>query len=223
MRLHLKMTSNSEPIPFEHLGRLTGVLHRWLGENDLHDKTSLYSFGWLKGGQSVEKRHLTFQRGATWNISFHDAAVAHALCRGILRKPTVFGGMRVYEVQQQPLPAFGGCVRFLTDRSHIIVRKDRPEGGKEYLLYNHPEADAALTRVLRWKLKAAGYEGEHLAATVQFDKTYTKARTRKSTIKGIEHKGSECPIVVTGTPEVVQFVWVTGAGELTGSGFGGLQ
>jgi CRISPR/Cas system endoribonuclease Cas6 (RAMP superfamily) len=30
-------------------------------------------------------------------------------------------------------------------------------------------------------------------------------------------------VVVTGTPEAVQFAWTVGVGELTGSGFGALK
>lgn len=47
MRLNLRLTPNEEPVPFDHVHNLTGAIHKWLGKNDLHDKISLYSFGWL--------------------------------------------------------------------------------------------------------------------------------------------------------------------------------
>jgi CRISPR/Cas system endoribonuclease Cas6 (RAMP superfamily) len=49
MRLHLSLTPNTEPVPFNYQHQLTGALHKWLGENELHDKISLYSFSWLRG------------------------------------------------------------------------------------------------------------------------------------------------------------------------------
>lgn len=221
MRFNLRLTGNMEPVPYDHLHHLTGTLHKWLGDNDLHDGTSLYSFGWLQGGKP-QNGHLTFPRGATWRVSFHDPASIRELLDGILRKPEVFAGMRVFEAQEQATPQFSGCYRFLVD-GPVVVRKARENGTKEYLLWNDEGVDAALTRVLRWKLKQAGFGEEHLDATVQFDKTYTGARSKLARIKGIAHKGSECPVVVTGTPEAVRFAWNVGVGELTGSGFGALR
>jgi CRISPR-associated endoribonuclease Cas6 len=77
--------------------------------------------------------------------------------------------------------------------------------------------------VLCHKLEAAGFTGEHLDTTVQFDQTYRGARTKLVTIKGISHKASLCPVVVTGTPDAVRFAWEVGIGELTGSGCGAVR
>jgi len=222
MRLNLKLTGNTKPVPFNHLHWLTGRLNRWLVDNAMHDATSLYSFGWLEGAKP-RSGALHFPRGASWRISFYDASVSNRLIAGILRDPEVFAGMRVFEVQEQATPQFGGCVRFLTDRGPILARQKRDDGTTAHLLYDDEAADAALTRVLRWKLKQAGFGPDHLDAEVQFDRTFQRARTKKCTIKGIHYKASECPVVVTGTPEAVQFAWLVGVGELTGSGFGALR
>ncbi|GAB5517872.1 MAG: CRISPR-associated endoribonuclease Cas6 [Rhodothermales bacterium] len=222
MRLHLKLTGNTQPVPFDHLHWLTGRLNRWLVDNDMHDQTSLYSFGWLEGGKP-RNGALHFPRGASWRISFYDDAVSKRLIAGILKDQEVLQGMRVFEVQEQATPQFGGCVRFKTDGGPILARQKRDDGTTEHLLYDNTDADAALTRVLRWKLKKAGFGPEHLDAEVQFDRTYQRARTKQCTIKGIKYKASECPVVVTGSPEAVQFAWLVGIGELTGSGFGALR
>lgn len=219
MRLNLRLTANSEPVPFDHLHRLTGSIHKWLGWNEVHDTTSLYSFGWLGGGQSYNG-HLTFPRGATWRISFYDEALAKQLLAGMMEAPDVFAGMHAFEVQEQAVPAFSERYRFLVD-GPVVARRKREDGGQDYLLWDDPAADAALTRVLRWKLKQASFEDED-AVTVQFDRTYARPRTKLATIKGVQHKGSECPVLVTGTPEAVRFSWLVGVGELTGSGFGAL-
>lgn len=221
MRLNLRLTGNTEPVPYDHLHHLTGTLHKWLGDNALHDGTSLYSFGWLQKARP-RNGHLTFPQGADWRVSFHDPDVAKRLIEGIMTDPTVFAGMRVFEVKEQATPAFSGCHRFEV-AAPVIARRDRADGGKDYLLYDDEAAPEALTRVLRWKLTQAGFDGDHLDATVQFDRTYRRARTKLATIKGIRHKGSECPVVVTGTPEAVRFAWTVGVGELTGSGFGALK
>ena len=226
MRLQLHLSPNTEPVPFNHLHCLTGTLHKWLGKNNVHDGLSLYSFGWLRGAKRTSE-HLHFPTGSLWNISFYDAElpgndVSKKLIQGILKQPEVFAGMQVTQVQEQATPEFGNFYRFRTDHSAILARKSRPDGSRAYLLWDNPQSDDVLTHLLRRKLAAAGYGAEHQDVQVRFDRSYQKARTRKVTIKGIHHKGSECLVWVAGTPEAVQFAWLVGLGDLTGSGFGGL-
>ena len=224
IRLNLRLTANDEPVPYNHLHRLTGFLHRCIGENELHDRLSLYSFGWLGGGQGAEGGGgLTFPQGATWRVSFHDAAHAKRLIDGVMQDPEVFCGMRVFEIKEQEAPAFNGSHRFKTDGGPVIARQYREDGSRKYLLADDEAAGDVMTRVLRRKLKAAGYGEEHRDATVQFDQMYPNAHTRLTEVKGTKHKGSVCPVVVEGTPEAVQFAWTVGVGELTGSGFGALK
>ncbi len=223
MRLNLRLTGNIDPVPFDHLHQLTGALHKWLGEqNPEHDQVSLYSFSWLGGGKPLSKDTLTFPRGATWFLSFHDPQATRRVLDGILRDPEIAYGMRVFEVQEQAVPHFSGCYRFKV-AGPVLARARREGGGRDYLLWDDPRADEALTRVLRHKLEIAGFTDEHLDASVQFDQTYQGARTKLVTIKGISHKASLCPVVVTGTPDAVRFAWEVGVGELTGSGFGALR
>ncbi len=224
MRYNLQLTGNTAPVPYNHLHRLTGALHKWLGPgNDLHDEMSLYSFGALQGAAKANGS-LHFERGAAWRISFHDPEAARRALAGILRDPEVCCGMRVFEVQEQPVPAFNGCFRFLLDgNSPVIARRKREDGSREYLLWDHPNVDAVLTGILRNKLEKAGMSAAHGDAVVQFDRTYPRPKTSLLEVKGIRHRGSICPVVVTGTPEAVRFAWLVGIGELTGSGFGALR
>lgn len=220
MRLQLLLSPNTEPVPFNHLHQLTGALHKWLGQNDLHDQISLYSFGWLRGGVS-RRGSLGFPKGATWNISFYNEEMARRLLRGILDQPTIAYGMNVAEVREIAPPVFRRQHYFQTDGSSVVARQPRSDGSREYLLWNNPDADQVLTGLLHRKLAAAGLTDEQ--ATVRFDRTYERARPRKVTIKGTDHKGSECPVMVEGSPETLHFAWLVGIGDLTGSGFGGLR
>jgi CRISPR-associated endoribonuclease Cas6 len=226
MRLNLTLSPNETPVPFDHLHRLTGTLHKWLGpDNDLHDGPSLYSVGWLKGGQA-EGGGLTFPEGARWRLSFWDEGAAKSVLEGLLEDPSVFAGMRVTEAQQQTTPAFSGGYRFDVD-APVIARRRREDESREYLLFDDERADAALTRTLRAKMKAAGLDVDLSAANVRFDRGYDGARTKLATIEkgghAIKHKGSECPVIVEGPPEASRFAWNVGVGELTGSGFGALR
>ena len=197
MRLNLRLTANTEPVPSNHLHRLTGALHTWIGWNEAHDGLSLYAFGWLQGGQRADG-HLTFPRGATWRVSFYDTDVAKRLLDGIMQAPTITAGMRVFEVKEQAVPQFSGCYRFKVD-APAVARRTCDDGSRAYLTWQDEAADAVLTRVLR-KLEVAGFEAAHRDARVQFDRTYRGARTKLAEIKGVKHRGSICPVVVEGPP-----------------------
>ena len=222
MRLQLQLTPNTEPAPFNHLHQLTGTLHKWLGPNDAHDGISLYSFGWLRGAES-RNGSLQFPKGAQWNISFYDDDKARQLLAGMLDEPSVAYGMTISEIREIAPPTFRSEHYFTTDGSSIIIRQQRLDGSREYLLWDNPVSDQALTQSFQHKMSTAGFDGIDLNVRLRFDRSYLNARTRKITIKGTHHRGSECPVIVEGTPKAQYFAWTVGLGELTGSGFGALR
>ena len=71
MRIYLKTTPNKESVYFNYQPLLTGVLHKWLGENDIHGELALHSFSWLQGSKKINDT-LEFKHGATFFISFYD-------------------------------------------------------------------------------------------------------------------------------------------------------
>ena len=226
MRLNLTLSPNTDSVPFNHLHWLTGTLHKWLGDdNALHDGPSLYSVGWLKGGQG-DGGALAFPDGARWRLSFYNDRAAKSALEGILDDPSVFAGMRVTEAQQQTTPSFSSGYRFSVD-APVVARRRRDNGSREYLIYDDERADGALTRTLRRKMDAAGLGVNPSEASVRFDRGYDGADTKLATIEKdgheIKHKGSECPVIVEGPPEAARFAWNVGVGELTGSGFGALK
>ena len=220
MRIQLKLTPNTQPVPFNHLHELTKRIHSWLGpENELHDGLSLYSFGWLRGGSAIGSG-LSFPAGATWQISFYSEEATRKLLMGIIRNPELLSGMQVYEVQEMPTPNFGDQYRFLAE-GPVIARRVRQDGSREYLDFSSDTVDAVLTATLQHKLELAGLPTEDVS--VVFDRNYAAPRHKLVEIKGVKHKGSLCPVIVSGSPKAVEFAWLVGAGELTGSGFGALN
>ncbi len=226
MRLNLTLSPNTEPVPFNHLHKLTGTLHKWLGpDNEQHDGPSLYSVGWLSGGKA-ENGALAFREGARWRLSFWDSGAAKAVLKGILNDPSVFAGMQVTEAQQQTTPAFSSGYRFDVD-APVIARRRRDDGSREYLIYDDERADESLTRTLRRKIESADLDVDPSAVQVRFDRGYDGAHTKLATIEkgtcAIDHKGSMCPVIVEGPQEAPRFAWNVGVGELTGSGFGAVK
>lgn len=221
MRLHLQLSPNREPVPFNYQHALTGAFHKWLGQdNELHDRISLYSFGWLDGGR-MTNNHLAFPRGAQWRISFHDETLIEDFVNRALREPEVCYGMRLTAISQQATPHFGSRYHFKVG-SPVLARAPDADGRIKHLIYSDPEADDVLTATLHRKMDAAGLDAQHKTTRVCFDRAYRGAKTKLVRVKEISSRASVCPVIVEGTPDAVAFAWTVGVGHSTGSGFGSL-
>lgn len=222
MRIVLKASPPRNGLDFDYTHKLKGVFHKWTGYDEkLHDNQSFYSFGQLNNSRIVGGR-LKFNGFVSWQLGFWDIEVAKRALFGMMKDPNMFEGLMVIEAQECPAPNFGSSFRFLAD-SPILVREKRDDGKYAYLTWDNPHTDEVLTRSIRRKLEKAGFTGDDLEIRVQFDREYPNAKTRLIQYKNLKHKGNSCPVWVHGTPETLQFAWLTGLGDLTGSGFGALR
>jgi CRISPR-associated endoribonuclease Cas6 len=219
MRIKLKLTPNTQKFPFNYQHELTGVVHKWLGQNDLHGQISLMSYGWLRGGKAVQGG-LDFPFGAEWFISFWNEQAAKTMLAGLLKYPDTCYGMRVSEAALMETPAFGNLHLFNAS-SPVLTRKNINDRERQELFYTEPEATETLTRTLMTRLETAGLESK--GVRVAFDRNNQRAKTKMITYKGNHHRVSLCPVWVEGTPDQIAFAWHVGIGELTGSGFGGVE
>lgn len=218
MRLHLTLTPNTTPVPFNYQHQLTGALHKWLGQNDLHDKISLYSFSWLRGKAERIDGGLNFPNGAKWFISFWEEGHAQQLVKGILDNPILFKGLQVKEVQIQETPDFGSSYRFKI-ASPFLLRLNQDDGSRKHLTTKDTEAVSLLNDRFASKMKQANL---NCKVKIRFDEQYSHPKTKLVTIKGTKLKTNICPIIIEGDKEALKFAWNVGVGELTGSGLGAL-
>lgn len=226
----MTLSPNREPVPFAYQHRLTGVFHKWLKQNELHDKISLYSLSWLDGSRRVRNR-LEFSRGAKWFVSFFEDKYVERLVHGALRDPQMFCGMQVERIEQQTTPDFGTVYKFKV-ASSVFIKGKQPANGKppHHYLYNEPESDALMTATLIHKMKVANEEaGQEIFSEadrqvkVAFDREFTAPKIKLVRIKEIDHKTSVCPVIIEGTNKALQFAWNVGVGNSTGSCFGSLK
>lgn len=217
MRLHLTTTPGKETIPFNYQQLLLGVLHKWLGKNQAHDGTSLYSFSWLQQARVV-KDGFQFPNGATWFTSMHERELLEQCLNGIKQSPEMFCGLSVREVQLQETPRFSGKQTFRLASPVLIKHWDGQT--LRHLTWKDGElANQVMTQTLITKIEKAGIEAQ---ATVAFDLTYPNPKTKLVTIRNIKNKASYCSVILEGDPEAIQFAWDVGIGHSTGSGFGTL-
>lgn len=218
MRLYLKLSKNTQTVPFDYQVNLVGALHKWLGENNYHDELSLYSLSWLMGDSKKQGNGLTFPRGAHLFISSPNDAFIKQILRGVMEDPSVSFGMMVIEALIQETPVFNEQQRFSV-ASPVFIKRTI-ERKQVFYFYNQMEADNLLTQTLQSKLRKMGLPDE--GVSVRFDRDYSNAKIRKSNFNGTDNMASVCPIIIEGTREQVGFAWDVGVGSSTGIGFGSL-
>ena len=229
MRLNFTLSPNTSPVPFDYQHRLTGVFHKWLAENSLHDSISLYSLSWLDGGKAANGS-LQFSGGAKWFVSFYEEAYVERLVNGVLKNPVMFCGFKTVSIRQQATPDFG--TRYCFKVASPVLAKGKGENDKppHHYLYNEPEAGSILIQTLVHKMdeanKNAGdvrFTDEDKKVRVSFDREFQNPKVKLVSIKGIQHKVSICPVIVEGTRKALRFAWNVGVGNGTGSCFGSLK
>ncbi len=217
MRLHFKLTPNTDTVPFNYQHYLIGAFHKWIGHNQIHDEISLYSLSWLQGGK-INTNGFDFPKGANWFISLWDGEIAKKLISTIMNGADFCCGMKISEIQIQENPNFSRRER-LVAASPIFVRKYDEDFHAVHLTVKDKDANHYLNETLQTKLKKANLDYD---VTVRFDENYLNPKTKLVRIKDIESRANFCPVIAEGDPEGIKFLWNVGAGHSTGSGFGAL-
>lgn len=218
MRIHLKITPNNSPVPFEYQQKLVGTIHKWIGNNSIHDKISLYSFSWLKGGRMVGNA-LQFQDGATMFISFYDENIVKQIIRTILQEPEMFCGLVVSDITIDNGPQLNNCELF-NCASPIFIKRKLSDGSIKQFGFSDAEANQYLKETLLSKMREVGLEDETL--DIRFDTSYNKKKMKLVRYHGIGNKASLCPVIIKAKPETKLFAWNVGIGNCTGIGFGAI-
>lgn len=226
MRLHIQTTPNTELVPFNHLHKLVGTIHKWLGHNDLHHQISLYSFSWLRNGRpNSENTGLNFRNGATFFISFYKSEPIKQIIQSILmNNPELFCGMSVKSIDIEETPDLSERSVFCW-ASPIFIKRDLsnpPNGKYKHYTFQDNESEALLEETLRSKLKEAGLTDDE-TLHIQFDKSDPRKFTKVVHYRNIGNKASCCRVIIEGKPETKQFIWDVGLGNSTGIGFGAIE
>lgn len=219
MRIYLRTTPNSQPVPVDYQQKLVGTIHKWIGaDNNLHNDLSLYSFSWLQGSK-LEGKSLQFRHGASFFISFYEESVIKDIVRTILRDPQMFCGMAVSDVQIVETPDLSNKTLFYCG-SPVFIKRRLEDGRVRQYNFNDVESARLMKETLINKMRHAGLEDDSL--DIRFDTTYRGKRLKFIRYHGVGNKASMCPVLISGRVETKQFVWNVGVGNCTGIGFGAI-
>lgn len=220
MRIILKTSPNSIPVPFDYQSKLVGCIQKWLGaDNDYHGKISLYSFSWLQEGKLVGGS-LSFPLGARLFVSFYDDDAVKDIIRSILGDPAMFCGMSVTDITLADMPDFAGRDLFFCG-SPILIKRRMEDGSCKQFNYQDSEANELMTETLLTKMREVGLE-EDKTLDIRFDTSYGKKKLKLVHYRSIGNKASLCPVIIHAKPATKQFAWEVGIGNSTGIGFGAI-
>lgn len=222
MRIHIQTTSNSSVVPFDYQQKLIGTIHKWLGNNEIHDKISLYSFSWLLGGKMIKNQGFNFPDGADFFVSFYEDEYLKILIRTILSDPEMFCGLAVRDITIVNQPIFSEDAEYFRLASPIFIKRLQ-DGTRNYkfYLYDDEVSGMLMTETLKHKMEEAGLP-EDETLKIEFDLNYPQKQVKMVTIHGIRSKASMCPVIIHGSPQSKLFAWTVGLGNSTGSSFGSL-
>ncbi len=222
MRIHLKISSDGSIVPFDHQHKLTGTIHKWLGEMNIeHGNISLYSFSMLTNGQkSVVGKGLIFENGTSFFISAHDSEIIKNMVGAIQNDPIMFDGLKVKEIIIQENPDLSDKEYFLV-ASPVFIKRKVADDRVKHFTFNEKETASFMAETLRSKMKKAGLVDDTLE--IAFDDNYAKAKSKVLHYNGIKNKANICPVVIKGKPETKVFAWNVGLGNSTGIGFGAIK
>ena len=197
MRIHISTTKNTSLVPFDYQQKLVGTIHKWIGNNSIHDSISLYSFSWLKGGEKVSNA-LNFPKGATMFISFYDEDIMRKVIKNILDDSQMFCGMSVTNITIDDTPSLERQELFFC-ASPIFIKRKMGDGNIKQFTYDDEQT-----------------------LDIRFDTSYNKKRLKLIRYRGIGNKASLCPVIIKAKPETKLFAWNVGIGNCTGIGFGAI-
>ena len=222
MRIVIHTTPNSSIVSFDYQQKLVGTIHKWLGNNEIHDNISLYSFSWLLGGKMIRNQGYTFPDGASFFVSFYEEEYLRLLIRTILSDPEMFCGLKVRDISIVNQPVFSEDAQYFRLASPIFIKRLQ-DGTRNYkfYLYDDEVSNTLMTETLKHKMKEASLP-EDGTLKVEFDLTYPQKQVKMVTIHGIKSKASMCPVIIHGSPRSKLFAWTVGIGNSTGSSFGSL-
>ena len=196
MRLNLKTSPNTSIIPFCYQQKLTGVLHKWLGENNNeHGEISLYSFSWLRNTQ-IKEKGLICPQGASFFLSFYDVKRLKDVLSAIKAEPEMFNGMFVEDIVIEEDPDLTFQEHFNV-ASPVLIKRIVENKVVEFY-YDSLESGRLMEETLQTKMKVAGLPDDSMLH-IEFDLSYLKKKTKLVWYGDISNKANMCPVIIQGT------------------------
>lgn len=175
--------------------KMLGVIHKWIGENNVHDTMSLYSFSHIR-------------KGGYFFFTAYDNKLISRVLHGITNDPVLWEGVIVTDLKVQN--SFLGNDKEIFSMSSPVLLKEYTEHVTDI-----KRAPAIAKRILNKKAKSVGLDlGDYDIEFVNFEKTKLVG------IHHIKNRAFYSDVHITGSEIAKRFALQVGLGNSTGSGFG---
>lgn len=176
----------------DYVTKLTGVIHKWLGENNVHDNMSLYNFSHIHNNR--------------FNFTSFDEKLQEKLMHGINNFPKMFAETKAI-----------GFNQYNYDSDRVVFKTASPifvkNNDNTHLLFE--EAEQRAKEIL---LKRAMFAGVKLS---DFEiKFPNRIKEKLIKIHNIKNKCFTSHVEIKGDASVKDFAAKVGIGNSTGCGFG---
>lgn len=217
MRAYIRFKGSKALIRYNYQELLTGVIHKWIGENnDIHGKSSRISFSWIQNTRA-SKEGINLTPVSYFFISAFDSEIIKMITKGILKSPEMFNGISAKEIILQESPHFNEVEHFLMASPIFLKRRENDK----HLTYLDEEFENALNENCKIKLKKTGINGTGFGIRLDPDNNFRE--TKLVTYKGINNRATMAPVVIKGNQKQIEYLWSVGLGHSTGIGFGALK
>lgn len=172
--------------------KMLGVIHKWIGKNEIHDEISLYSFSHVFNNQFM--------------FSAFDETIIEKIKYGSIKHPEMFDNCKLIGYR---LKSFDVKKESFRCASPFFVKDEN----NKHLIFKEAEEQAKKTLIK--KAKIANIElGEFDLQFVNFRKT------KLIKIHDIENRCFVSEVKIIGSDTVKMFACQVGIGNSTGAGFG---
>lgn len=175
----------------DYFTKLLGVVHKWIGENDVHDNISLYTFSHI--------------RNNSFTFVCFDKELLNKIKKNAMLDKEMFRNTRLRSVQ---LLSIKTNKEIFSCASPFFVKEN-----DKHLIYKNAEKRAK--QILLSKAKFANIDlGDFELEFLNFRKT------KLIKIHDINNKCYISDVKITGNKQVKEFACKVGIGSSTGVGFG---
>lgn len=221
MRIKLKFSKNSSPVPIHNQSLINSYINKCLGNNNpYHDVSGTYSISSLQGGRlNDDKITLDFKNGSYIVISSTDKNFIDELLKGVMLNPTIGHGMSFSDVNFIDEKFIDGDNHFFTLSPFILKEYDEDGKYKFITFENDPDFSMKLTNKVKTKLST-------LDPSLKLDdfnivvNNHPSHKVKKIMVKNVINKANQCKLTIHSNKQIAELLYNIGIGQSTNSGFG---
>lgn len=219
MRIKIKLTKNSEPVPINNQHIVNSYIHKCLGVNNkYHDVPSDYCISNIRGGVlNDDKTTLRFVNYPFIIITSLNGEFLNDIIKTIMDNDDFGYGIKVdgFEYISEELYDEYNIFRTLTP----ILLKEKVGDKYKFLTINDDDFVEKLKNHTVKKLFNIDNKLDFSGFDLKINQ-HINNKTKLVMVKNVKNVGSLCDIIICSNKKITEMIYNCGLGQSTGSGFG---